>query len=166
LQINLFKFIRLIQSYQVLLTPGGAGTVIAFAPGRGLPGAQETLVFRGKTRQWAASLWLGVVATAAAAIIAPSPAVAQQDVKVDELTRKPKIKVSPVYPDLARRMSIAGTVRLAVVVAPNGQVKNTKAIGGHPILVNAAMDAMKQWKFEPAAVESSGVVEFKFQPQQ
>jgi len=128
-------------------------------------------VFRGKTQQLAAGLWLGVVAaTAAAAIISPSPAVAQQDAKVDakvdELTRKPKIKVSPLYPELARRMRITGTVRLQVVVAPNGQVKNTKAIGGHPILVNAAMDAMKQWKFEPAAVENSGVVEFKFQPQE
>ncbi len=62
-------------------------------------------------------------------------------------------------------MSITGTVRLAVVVAPNGTVKSSKAIGGHPLLVNAAMDAMKQWKFEPAPTESSGIVEFKFQPQ-
>jgi outer membrane biosynthesis protein TonB len=50
-------------------------------------------------------------------------------------------------------------------VAPNGQVKTAKPIGGHPILVNAAVDAMKQWRFESAPVESSGVVEFKFQPQ-
>ncbi len=92
--------------------------------------------------------------------------MAQQESRTDELTRKPKTKVSPVYPELARRMSITGTVRLAVVVAPNGQVKNTKAIGGHPILVNAAMDAMKQWKFEPAPAESTGVVEFRFQPQE
>ena len=48
-------------------------------------------------------------------------------------------------------MSIAGTVRLAVVVAPNGTVKSSKPVGGHPLLVNAAMDAMKQWKFEPAS---------------
>ena len=62
-------------------------------------------------------------------------------------------------------MNIAGTVRLAVVVAPNGTVKSSKPVGGHPLLVNAAMDAMKQWKFEPAPTESSGIVEFKFQPQ-
>ena len=74
-------------------------------------------------------------------------------------------KVEPVYPDVARRMSIAGTVRLAVVVAPNGTVKSSKPVGGHPLLVNAAMDAMKRWRFEPAATESSGIVEFKFQPQ-
>ncbi len=120
-----------------------------------------------KMQRWVASLWLGLVAaTAGAAIICPAPAMAQQESRTDELTRKPKTKVSPVYPELARRMSITGTVRLAVVVAPNGQVKNTKAIGGHPILVNAAMDAMKQWKFEPAPAESTGVVEFRFQPQE
>jgi TonB family protein len=94
------------------------------------------------------------------------PALAQQESRTDELNRKPKIKVSPVYPELARLMSIAGTVRLVVVVAPNGQVKSAKPIGGHPILVNAAVDAMRQWKFEPAAGESSGVVEFKFQPRE
>lgn len=119
----------------------------------------------GNMQRWIASLWLGlVVAAAGAAIVCPAPAMAQQDSKTEELTRRPKTRVSPVYPELARRMSITGTVRLAVVVAPNGQVKTTKAIGGHPILVNAAMDAMKQWKFEPAQAESTGVVEFKFQP--
>ena len=117
-------------------------------------------------QRWIASLWLGLVLTAGAAMVCSAPAMAQQDSKTEELTRKPKTRVSPVYPELARRMSITGTVRLAVVVGPNGQVKTTKAIGGHPILVNAAMDAMKQWKFEPAQAESTGVVEFKFQPQQ
>jgi protein TonB len=73
--------------------------------------------------------------------------------------------VAPVYPDVARRMSITGTVRLAVVVSPNGAVKSSKAVGGHPLLVNAAMDAIKRWKFEPAPAESSGIVEFNFQPQ-
>jgi len=38
-------------------------------------------------------------------------------------------------------------------------------VGGHPLLVSAAMDAIKRWRFEPAQMESSGVVEFKFQPQ-
>jgi len=93
------------------------------------------------------------------------PAMAQESVKTDELSRKPKTKVAPVYPDVARRMRVTGTVKLSVVVAPNGTVKSSKVIGGHPVLVNAAMDAMKQWKFESAPTESSGTVEFKFQPQ-
>ena len=83
----------------------------------------------------------------------------------EELTRKAKSKVQPLYPDLARRMSIAGTVKIQVVVAPNGTVKSTKVVGGHPVLANAALDALKKWRFEPAADEASGVVEFKFEPQ-
>ena len=83
----------------------------------------------------------------------------------DQLTRKVKNKVSPVYPEIARRMNITGTVKVMVVVAPNGTLKSSKAVGGHPVLVNAAMDAIKKWKFETATEESSGVVEFKFQPQ-
>jgi len=92
------------------------------------------------------------------------PAMAQESVNTEELSRKPKTKVAPVYPEVARRMGVAGIVKLSVVVAPNGKVKSSKVIGGHPVLVNAAMDAMKQWKFESAPTESSGTVEFKFLP--
>lgn len=106
-------------------------------------------------------LWL---VTAGTAVLCP-PAMAQENVKTEELSRKAKTKVAPIYPDVARRMNVSGTVRLSVVVAPNGTVRSSKVIGGHPVLVNAAMDAMKQWKFEPAPTESSGIVEFKFQPQ-
>jgi TonB family protein len=108
------------------------------------------------------ALWL---APAGIALLCPSQAGGQEQAKAEELSRKAKNRVAPIYPDVARRMNIVGTVRLAVVVAANGTVKSSKAIGGHPLLVNAAMDAMKRWKFEPAPTESSGVVEFKFQPQ-
>ena len=88
-----------------------------------------------------------------------------QGVGQEQLTRKVKSRVAPIYPDIARRMSITGTVRVIVVVSSNGTVKSTKLVGGHPILVSAAMDALKKWKFEPASDESTGLVEFKFQPQ-
>jgi TonB family protein len=117
-------------------------------------------------QRWTLCLALGLTAVSSAIIlVGPAGAAAQTEVKTEELTRKPKIKVAPSYPEVARRMSIAGTVRLAVVVAPNGAVKSSKPVGGHPILVNAAMEAMKQWRFEPAGTESSGIVEFRFQPQ-
>ena len=94
------------------------------------------------------------------------PAAAQQtSPDKDEIARKVKSKVSPVYPDIARRMNITGTVKVLVVVSPSGLVKTTKVVGGHPLLVGAAMDALKKWKFEPASDESTGTVEFKFQPQ-
>lgn len=89
----------------------------------------------------------------------PTPTVRAQD-----LERKVKSRVSPTYPDIARKMGLTGTVKLQIVVASNGTVKETKVIGGHPILVNAAVDAVKKWKFEAASEESTGTVEFKFDP--
>jgi TonB family protein len=107
--------------------------------------------------------WLGVVLLTLAVtwlVVQPLPASSQQ--QTEELTRKVKTKVQPVYPDLARRMNISGTVKVAVVVAPNGSVKSTRLVGGHPLLVNAAMDALKRWRFEAAADETTGIVEVKF----
>ena len=78
--------------------------------------------------------------------------------------RKVKTKVSPNYPEIARKLGLSGTVKLEVVVMPNGNVKDTKVIGGHPILVSAAVDAVKKWKFETASGESTGTVEFRFDP--
>jgi TonB family protein len=82
----------------------------------------------------------------------------------DALERKIKSKISPLYPEIARKMNLAGIVKLEVTVAANGTVKETKVIGGNPILVNAAADAVKKWRFEPANDDSVGVVEFKFDP--
>lgn len=86
--------------------------------------------------------------------------------EADQITRKVKTKVAPVYPELARRMSIAGTVKVQITVDKVGTVKNTKLVGGHPILANAAMDAVRKWRFEAGSEETTGVVEFRFDPTQ
>jgi len=65
--------------------------------------------------------------------------------------------------EIARRMSIAGTVKVEVVVAANGSVKSSKVVGGHPVLATAALDAVKKWKFEPASEETTGIVGIQFQ---
>ena len=78
--------------------------------------------------------------------------------------RKPKVKVTPTYPELARRMHVAGSVKMQVVIAPSGAVKTATAIGGHPLLIDAAMDAIKRWKYEPSSQETTTVVEFRFNP--
>ncbi len=83
----------------------------------------------------------------------------------NEIVRRAKVKVQPIYPDLARKMNLTGTVKVSVVVAPNGMVKEAKVVGGHPVLAGAALDAVKKWRFEPASVETSGVVDFKFEAQ-
>jgi len=91
-------------------------------------------------------------------------AVRGQQTQSAELVRRAKSRVQPTYPELARRMNITGTVKVEVVVSPNGSVKDARVVGGHPVLANAALDAAKKWRFEPATVESSGVIDFKFEP--
>jgi len=114
--------------------------------------------------QWLATATLCVATVLATTTLLPTRARAQQ--QQDELTRKVKFKVAPAYPDVARRMNITGVVKIVVVVAPNGNLKSSKVVGGHPLLVSAALDAIKKWKFESAPEESSGIVEFKFEPQE
>ena len=82
----------------------------------------------------------------------------------DEFVRRAKTKVQPSYPELARKMQISGTVKIEVTVAPNGSVKEARVVGGHPVLANSALDAAKKWRFEPAAADSTGVIDFKFEP--
>ena len=83
-----------------------------------------------------------------------------------EVDRKTRTKVAPVYPELARRMNITGVVKVQITVAANGSVKNAKLVGGHPVLANAALDAVKKWRFETGPQESMGIVEFHFDPTQ
>lgn len=73
--------------------------------------------------------------------------------------RKLKTRVAPEYPELARKTKMSGTVRVEVVVTPEGSVKEVKEIGGNPVLLSAVVHAVKQWKYEPAPRES--VMEIK-----
>jgi TonB family protein len=118
----------------------------------------ELVSFLG-TKRWLA---LGLLTAMTVAVVAtPSPLWGEDA----GISRKVKSRVTPVYPEIARRMNISGVVKLVVVVSSTGTVKSTKVLGGHPLLVSAAEDAVKKWKFEPAAQEDSGVVEFTFKPE-
>ena len=76
--------------------------------------------------------------------------------------RKVASKVAPVYPDLAKKMHLHGIVKVEAVVRPNGAVKTTRVLGGNPVLVDAALDAVGKWKFEPAQAETTEVVQVTF----
>jgi TonB family protein len=79
------------------------------------------------------------------------------------LTRRPvRHMVTPVYPDLAKKLNLTGTARIEVTIGPDGAVKHTRVIGGHPVLAAEAERAAEKSTFEPAPAESVEVIEFKF----
>lgn len=76
--------------------------------------------------------------------------------------RKVQRQVSPQYPSLARQFNASGVVKLSVEVAPGGEVRNVKVLGGNPLLIQAAQDAVKKWKYEASKETTTETVEFKF----
>jgi TonB family protein len=91
-----------------------------------------------------------------------APLVFSQTAGTDEGKRKVKSKTAPAYPELARRMSVTGRVKIEVIITPDGHVRSTRVLGGHPLLVQACQDSLKEWKFFPAAEESTQIVECDF----
>ena len=86
----------------------------------------------------------------------------QQQSKAD---RKILNKVTPLYPELARRMQMRGIVKVEVTVASNGRIKSTKVIGGSPVLAQAAVDAVVKWKWVGAPEETKELIELQFHPE-
>jgi TonB family protein len=102
-----------------------------------------------------------ILAAAAACFLLGASGVAQSG-STEEGKRKIKTKTTPAYPELARRMNVTGKVKIEVVITPDGHVKSTRVVGGHPLLVQACQDALKDWKFVPAPDETTQIVEFDF----
>jgi len=79
-------------------------------------------------------------------------------------TRMVITRIVPVYPELAGRLHLVGNVKLSVTVAPDGAAKTIEVMGGNPVLVKAAQDAVLRWKWTPAPHETKEAVELHFQP--
>ncbi|HEV2491177.1 MAG TPA: energy transducer TonB [Candidatus Acidoferrales bacterium] len=79
--------------------------------------------------------------------------------------RKVSHRVVPEFPALARQMNISGKVKLEATVEPDGHVKSTRAVGGSPLLIQSATQALKNWKFEPGPKETTEIIEFDFKDQ-
>jgi TonB family protein len=58
-------------------------------------------------------------------------------------------QVAPLYPELARQNRTQGTVRLHVILATDGTVMQTEVVDGHPALQTAAVEAVRQWRYQP-----------------
>ncbi len=76
--------------------------------------------------------------------------------------RAVKSRVSPVYPEMAKRMKIGGAVRIEATVDAQGKVIDVKSISGNHMLAVAAEDAVRLWKFAPASGETTVSVEVNF----
>lgn len=72
----------------------------------------------------------------------------------------------PVYPAIARSMNLVGTVKLKVTVSTSGAAKSSEVLGGNPLFLKAAQDAVATWKWAPAPEETQVLVSVGFRPSQ
>jgi TonB family protein len=93
------------------------------------------------------------------------PAATAQSPQSSPELRRVVRKVTPAYPEIAKRMNLAGTVKVLAIVSPDGTVKSVQPVGGSPVLLQAAQDAVNKWKFAAAGAESKELIELKFDPQ-
>ena len=66
-------------------------------------------------------------------------------------------QVQPVYPPIAKAARIQGTVVLHAIIAQDGTVQELKYVSGPPLLVQSAMDAVRQWRYQPTLLNGQPV---------
>jgi protein TonB len=94
-------------------------------------------------------LWSAALLVSTAALAADKP-------------RKAIVQTEPEYPAIARSMNLHGVVKLKMIVGADGLVKRVEYVGGHPVLAESAVKAVKTWKYEPGPSETVMQVDVKF----
>lgn len=98
--------------------------------------------------------WRTVLPLCVLLLLVALPAFAQEPA-----CRSKSGEVKASYPELARRMKISGVVRLQLQLSPSGSVRDSKVLGGNPVLAGAAQQAVKTARFEGS---ESCVITFEF----
>jgi TonB family protein len=106
------------------------------------------------------ALYLAALNFFCAAVFFIVPTSAQTQTEADR--RLVVQRTAPIYPPLAHNMALQGVVRMEAVVSPDGSVKTVAVKGGHPVLAQAAVNAVRQWKWQKAARETLEPVEVRF----
>ncbi len=105
----------------------------------------------------ALSLWLSSAWSGGDQTLSPAPSNAEsgriQNIAPDEMWKRVTQCVFPTYPGLATDSSITGTVDIGLGISPEGDVANHRVLDGKPLLVQSAVDAIRQWKFRPNIVQ-------------
>jgi TonB family protein len=92
-----------------------------------------------------------------------SPSAAQVE-RVDKSHRRVVRTSEPDYPTIVKNAHIGGSVRLNVTVLANGDVARVDILGGNPIFVASAINAVRTWKYAPAASQTKEEVQINFTP--
>jgi protein TonB len=89
----------------------------------------------------------------------PQPVAPHAPVRVNEGVQSAKLVFGPkpAYPPLAKQARISGTVRLAAQISADGHIRGLRVITGHPMLVQAAIDAVSQWVYQPTLLSGQPV---------
>lgn len=66
-------------------------------------------------------------------------------------------RILPVYPPLAKAARIQGLVRLEGIIATDGTIQQLRVVSGHPLLVQSALDAVRQWRYKPTHLNGEPV---------
>ncbi len=116
----------------------GAVGVVGGVPG-GVPGGQ------------AGGVLGGIIGGAVGSNLPPPPKETPKRIRVGGQVQQARLvnQPKPIYPALARQARIQGTVRLQAIIAKDGSVVELQVLSGHPLLVQAALDAVRQWKYQP-----------------
>jgi outer membrane biosynthesis protein TonB len=101
--------------------------------------------------------------TVIAGLLCTMPLAWAQSIKAKG-ERKVISRVEVTYPKLAQQMRLRGTVKVSATVAPTGKVVKTDLIGGSPIFVPYALNAVNSLKWEPGPKETTEIVEIDFVP--
>jgi protein TonB len=100
--------------------------------------------------------------------VAPPPPPPPPEVKQTAVTKQIRVggnvqaanlikKITPVYPALAKSARIQGTVRFTAIIGKDGTIQNLQLVSGHPMLVQSATEAVKQWVYRPTLLNDEPV---------
>jgi periplasmic protein TonB len=101
----------------------------------------------------------GVIGGAGSTAAPPPPKVTPKRISVGGNVQAAHLvnRVQPIYPPLARQTRISGTVKLHAIIGKNGAVEQLQVVSGHPLLVQSALDAVKQWRYQPTLLNGEPV---------
>jgi TonB family protein len=105
-----------------------------------------------KKAVWVGVLVIGAIAAFQMPIGAQEPAPGRKVIK----------RLAPIYPPLAKKAGMTGTVKVVTIILPDGTVKSVRTIGGNALFIAAAETAVKGWTFEPSKDDTTEVVTVQF----